>query len=250
MVTVDPWQTWAQRWEDFQDAYVPRRDEQLGTVAAYLAEWCDPAPRVLDLACGPGSMAKRVLATVGGSTTVGVDLDPWLLELARRTVDPRRARWIAADLRSSGWGSGVANEGPFDAVTFTTATHWFDPSVLASVYAEARRLLTGGGPLFVVDLIPDVEDAHGRARLPVTRVLASQARAVRAADSWPEFWAAAAREPAFAELLEARDRVLPPRREGRFLSLDRHVSALWTAGFSSVTQVWRIDASAVVAALP
>ena len=244
------WEAWAERWEAFQDAYVPCRSEQFGTVTSYLAQWCGPGPRVLDLCCGPGSMGKRVLAESDASTVVGVDLDPWLLELARRTTDGRRATWAPADLRTPDWSRAVEPEGPFDAVTFTTATHWLEPRVLAEVYAEAARLLAGRGPLFVVDLIPDIADAHGRARLPVMRVLGAQASASRAGETWPQFWEAAAREPTFTTLLEERKRLLPPRREGLFLSLDKHVEALHAAGLTTVTQLWRRDASAVIAALP
>lgn len=242
------WQRWADRWESFQSAYVPGREEQFGTVTSYLRQWCRPAPRLLDLCCGPGSMGKRVLAQIPNSTTVGVDADPWLLEIARRTSDPRRAGWVYADLRAPGWSATRGLTGGFDAVTLTTASHWFDDDVLAELYVQAAGLLVHGGPLVVVDLIPDVADAHGPARLPLARVLTAQSTASRASETWPEFWAAAACEPTFAGLLAERNRLLPPRRAGRFRCLEDHAAALRAAGLGTVTQLWRRDASAVIAA--
>ncbi|MDN5915253.1 MAG: class I SAM-dependent methyltransferase [Pseudonocardia sp.] len=46
--------------------------------------------RLLDLACGPGSLARRAVRRFPGAEVVGVDFDPVMLELARRTtVDAR-----------------------------------------------------------------------------------------------------------------------------------------------------------------
>ncbi|MYT19935.1 methyltransferase domain-containing protein, partial [Streptomyces sp. SID7760] len=41
------------------------------------------APLLLDLGCGPGSLAARLAARMPAAEVVGVDADPLLLELGR-----------------------------------------------------------------------------------------------------------------------------------------------------------------------
>ncbi len=61
---------------------------------------------------------------------VAVDIDPWLVEMGRRTVgDPARARFIEGDLRRDDWSADLGPES-FDGAVSATALHWFHPDEL------------------------------------------------------------------------------------------------------------------------
>lgn len=58
------------------------------------------APRVLDLACGTGSITARLLARFPDATSTGVHLDPALLAIAEGTfAGDDRVRLVTADLK-------------------------------------------------------------------------------------------------------------------------------------------------------
>ena len=88
---------WFKRWEAMMNAYIPRRVERFDV----MLEWADlprrrPA-RILDLGCGPGSLAFRAARAYPRARVVAVDFDPILLAIGRRQnetevnlVDTRR----------------------------------------------------------------------------------------------------------------------------------------------------------------
>jgi ubiquinone/menaquinone biosynthesis C-methylase UbiE len=65
------------------------RRESRGRTA--VIDWVDPAPgkRILDLACGPGTLSYRLARDVApDGAIVGIDLAPGMIELARREAPP------------------------------------------------------------------------------------------------------------------------------------------------------------------
>jgi len=54
----------------------------------------------------------------------GLDIDPVMLELGRRTVGDR-VRWVEADLRSPDWAGQLLGD-EFDVVVSATVLHWLD----------------------------------------------------------------------------------------------------------------------------
>jgi hypothetical protein len=80
------------------------------------------------------------------------------------------------------------------------------------------------------------------------RVEASQI-AAGCGEHWVSFWSAVEAEPAFAELLAERLRILEVRRPRVVPSLEFHIDALAKAGFTEIGEVWRRDAWAVVLAV-
>jgi SAM-dependent methyltransferase len=90
--------TWLERWDAQQETYLPDREEHFEVLIDLVETVAGPAPRVLDLACGPGSLGTRLLARLPEASVVGVDADPVLLALGRATA-PAGLRLIEADLR-------------------------------------------------------------------------------------------------------------------------------------------------------
>jgi SAM-dependent methyltransferase len=103
----------------------------------------EPGESVLDVACGTGIGARLAASAVGPtSRIVGVDIEPGVIELARRVAQ--------GVLPSIEWHCGNALHMPFDADTFDLCLCLqglqFLPDRLAG-FAEIRRVLKPSGRL-------------------------------------------------------------------------------------------------------
>jgi hypothetical protein len=76
--------SWIDRWDVQQQSFLPDREERFAALIDAVQECSGrPDPLVLDLGCGPGSLAMRVLERLPSATVIGVDADPLLLALGR-----------------------------------------------------------------------------------------------------------------------------------------------------------------------
>lgn len=98
------------------------------------------APRLLDVGCGPGSVA-RPLADLFVEV-VGVDPDPDMLDAAARHGVPN-ARWVR--LRGEELPAGL---GRFRYATFGRSFHWMDRAAVAAIVFD---MLEPGGAFVHVD---------------------------------------------------------------------------------------------------
>src|SRR3954471_16002837 len=119
------WESWQQRWDRQQEAYLPDREERFAAMLDAVEAACGPAPRVLDLAGGTGSITRRLLKRLPEATSVVLDIDAALLTIAQGSLGgDRRVRICQADLATSGWRDQLAEpDGSFDAVLTATALH-------------------------------------------------------------------------------------------------------------------------------
>jgi ubiquinone/menaquinone biosynthesis C-methylase UbiE len=96
-----------------------------------------PGMRVLDLACGPGTLSKRLAEQVSpGGEVVGVDLAPGMIDVARSARIPN-ARFEVMDIERL-----LFADGDFDAAACGHGIQ-FAPE-LAVALGEARRVLRSG----------------------------------------------------------------------------------------------------------
>src|ERR1044072_1538810 len=77
------WQAWQRSWGRQQEGDLPDREERVRAMLDPVEALVGPEPRILDLACGTGSISDRALRRFPGATGTGVDLDPALLAIAR-----------------------------------------------------------------------------------------------------------------------------------------------------------------------
>lgn len=95
-----------QRWEHQQAAYIADRENRFRIMLDVLDLQSAGRPAVVvDLACGPGSLAFRVLERFPGARVVGVDHDPALLSLACEAGVRygERAVFVDGDLTAPAW---------------------------------------------------------------------------------------------------------------------------------------------------
>jgi len=240
--------TWVQRWDHQQERYIADREERFtvigDVVAAVVADAAEPL--VLDLGCGPGSLATRVARRLPKATVVGVDQDPVLLTLAQSGFADL-VRFVDADLAEPGWSAALDLPGPVDVAVSTTALHWLPEDRLGEVYAETARLLRPGGTLVNGDNLYDDQPTIHRLE---TAVLDARAERVGVTDNedWTSWWDAAAEEPALAEAFAERAKRVP-RHGTTEWGVRKHEELLREAGFSEVGTVWRSGNDVVLVAV-
>lgn len=100
--------------------------------------------RLLDVGCGPGTVARRLAPLF--EAVVGLDPDPGMLAEAARlaaTAGIRQATWVCERAEELPGGLGL-----FRVITFGASFHWMDrPRVACAV----RAMLTADGAVVQVD---------------------------------------------------------------------------------------------------
>ncbi len=118
------WAAWQESWDRQQEWYMPDREERFRIMLDMVEALVGTAPRVLDLACGTGSITARLLRRFPEATCTGVDLDPALLAIAQGTFEgDDRVRLVTADLTDPDWPARLPYDS-YDAVLTATALHW------------------------------------------------------------------------------------------------------------------------------
>lgn len=141
------------RWEQLTDrptgdayadhfARLAQSGQDVHGEATFCAGLLPPPARVLDAGCGTGRVAVRLAEL--GYVTVGVDLDPPMLEVARRHA-PHLA-WFAGDLAAL--PTDVRARAPYDlAVLAGNVVPLLAPGTLGATLAGLAAVLTPGGLL-------------------------------------------------------------------------------------------------------
>ncbi|GAA3651443.1 class I SAM-dependent methyltransferase [Microbacterium marinilacus] len=241
------------RWDAQQAAYITDRDERFQVMLDVLAAGPgkDGALVVVDLGCGPGSLAARILERFPDAVVVGVDYDPVQLRLAAIALEPFGDRFmpVDADLASPGWSSALPVE-RIDAAVSSTALHWLPPAGLVAVYAELAGLVREDGVVLDADHL-----RFDEATQPLLSALAAgdDARtqeAARAAGvpTWDEWWYEALTVPELAAHADERDRRFRDRPAPPDSPLALHLEALRAAGFRETGTVWQLYDDYVVLA--
>jgi SAM-dependent methyltransferase len=248
------WEDWFKRWEAQQGLYLPEREPRFRMIIEVLRAMVGDAPTVIDLGCGPGSLAMRVADSLPGAHVVAVDADPLLLELGRHAVGDRggRIRWVDADLRDPDLPQRLALNRRADAAISTTALHWLSPSELVEMLSNLARLLRPGAVFINGDHLTFDSD-QSRISSAVNQIRQNMEGEPRplGTQTWTEWWTAIEADPALTALVAERksrwgghpDYHAPG--EASFMS-----AALQRVGFGEVGAVWQwLDDRVLVAIL-
>ncbi|MDQ0473961.1 class I SAM-dependent methyltransferase [Labrys wisconsinensis] len=241
------------RWDRQQEGYIRQREERFEVMFQVLDSALGDAFTVIDAACGPGSLSRRLLDRFPSARVIAVDADVMLLDMARVALagDGDRARVVEADLSDASWGEraleaaaalGAARPA---ALVSTTALHWLSPGALAEFYGVAGELLAPGG------IVMNGDHMRFDSRWPTLAKVAKSTRqriereaVAKGEDDWDAWWERAERIPRLAGLKARRDAFFaarPPKRRtsGDDCSVDFHVAALRHAGFAETGTVWQ-----------
>ncbi|MEU6388608.1 class I SAM-dependent methyltransferase [Streptomyces sp. NPDC046939] len=248
-ITGTDWHAWQQSWDRQQEWYMPDREERFRVMLDMVEACVGRTPRVLDLACGTGSITARLLARFPEATSVGVDLDPALLAIARGTFedDPRTA-FVTADLKDPRWTEALPHTS-YDAVLTATALHWLHTEPLATLYGQLAGLVRDGGVLMNADHMIDQTTPRINAAERAVRHAAMDSAKAEGALDWAAWWELAAKDPVLAEPTARRFEIYGEHADGDTPSVAWHVEALLGAGFGEARAVWASPSDAMVLAL-
>jgi SAM-dependent methyltransferase len=241
-------EAWQRSWDLQQEGYMPDREQRLDALLDVVEAVSGPEPLVLDVACGTGSITRRLLARFPGARSIAVDVDPALLAIAEATfAGDDRVRLVTADLQSPDW-TALLPETPVDAVVTATAFHWLGEPVLRRVYRDLYGVVRPGGAVANVDLmLPADLPRLGELLSGVEQRRSAEVRA-DGRPEWRQWWDIAAADPLLTEAVAERQHRFgvdhldfdPPSRW--------HVDALLDAGFAEAGVTWRSGTHALVAA--
>lgn len=131
--------------EDYAAVYADRfrraaaRGEDIHGEAHFVQALLRGPSRVLDAGCGTGRLGTRLAEL--GHDVVGCDLDPAMIEVARR--ESPHLDWRVADLADV---ESLAPLGPFDAVVLAgNVIPFLEPGTLAAAARTIAALLVSGG---------------------------------------------------------------------------------------------------------
>jgi SAM-dependent methyltransferase len=245
---------WIERWDAQQQGYMPDREERFtALIDAVEAGAGRPDPLVLDLGCGPGSLAVRLLRQVPAARVVAIDSDPLLLALGQAGYGGVTGlRFVDQDLRVPGWAGALGLDRPADAAVSTTALHWLRADELAAMYAELATVLRPGGLLLDGDhLMESEEQAPTLARLGRALTQRQEERCVPPQEDWKGWWQAATQDPVLAGAAAQREarRLSEDHHGSESLLFGGHVRALRAAGFTEVGTLWQYGENRIMCAV-
>ncbi|MEU1079771.1 class I SAM-dependent methyltransferase [Streptomyces sp. NPDC005908] len=249
-VSMGTARAWVERWERQQERYAVDREERFTVIADVVEHTVvgRARPLLLDLGCGPGSLAARLAARFPHAEIVAADMDPVLLELGR-THHANAARFVDTVIGADGWTDALRLNRPLDAAVSTTALHYLPEPALLRTYRSLASLLRPGGVLVNGDHLPPDAAPCSNLTAHVGR-RRSERTGGHTREDWRSWWDAAARDPELADLLDERRRRHTLHHGGaEQVTVRRHAALLRRAGFAHVAPVWQFGDSTVLVAI-
>jgi SAM-dependent methyltransferase len=246
-------QDWIARWDRQQEGYLPDREERFRVLIDAVEVGAGrPDPLVLDLGCGPGSLAARLLDRLPEATVVAVDADPLLLALGRAChADRPGLRFEDLDLGAAGWSSALRLDRQVDVAVSTTALHWLPEAGLRTMLAELCLVLRPGGLFLngdhfdVADVSPSLAKIEHAIHDRATRRRFTEGMP----EDWRQWWDAVDADPDLASLRDERERRAAAHHGSESGDLSTHVRVLRGAGFTEIGTLWQNGNNRLLAAV-
>ncbi|MFF1648459.1 class I SAM-dependent methyltransferase [Streptomyces sp. NPDC058240] len=247
--TGTDWRAWQESWDRQQEWYMPDREERFRVMLDMVEALVGPRPRVLDLACGTGSITDRLLKRFPEATSTGVDLDPALLAIARGYFDgDERVTFVTADLKDPEWAGQLPYDS-YDAVLTATALHWLHTEPLTALYGHIAGLVRDGGVFMNADHMIDTATPRINAAERAHRHAAMDRAKAAGAVDWADWWALAAKDPVLAGPTAERYEIYGEHADGDMPSVHWHTDTLREAGFGEARAVWASPSDTLVLAV-
>lgn len=253
MVLLDSdlnWIHWFKRWEAMQNCYIPQRLYRF----TLMLQFADLPPEVevhiLDLGCGPGSLAFHALQHYPNARIIAVDANPILLgigkEVAKNKKINEHIHFLQVDIRQADWWRAY-NE-TFELVLSATTLHWLSRESLAQTYQRIYEVLKPGGWFMNSD---HVASDNPRIQSRWRQMLQANQQAafrVTGADDWNGFWQRLAEElgQPVLQLLQGETNIWEGTDDGQPKQFQ--INTLWQCGFEQVEFHWQYLGEAVIGA--
>jgi ubiquinone/menaquinone biosynthesis C-methylase UbiE len=166
------WQLAGNSAEAYQTYLVPAIMQSFAHELASVASF-QPGERILDVACGTGVVARAAVEQTGGrAMVVGLDVNPEMLAVARKTPGGQGVEWKEGDALDLPFA-----DNSFDVVTCGYALMFLSNRLRA--LQQMRRVMAPDGRV-VVMVARGIEDNPGYARLAgaFARVVGDEAGAM------------------------------------------------------------------------
>jgi tRNA (cmo5U34)-methyltransferase len=155
---VEQWQDarFAREWAEHNVEENPERKPALDLLVTILADYLAAVPvprRVLDLGCGHGVIAARILTEIDGAALVGVDGSAPMLELARERLSPYTGRFTLAQADFETMTPEALPGGPFGAAIAVQSVHNASDEGKRRALASVRHVLASSGLFLLLDRI-------------------------------------------------------------------------------------------------
>lgn len=228
---------------------MPDREERFRIMLDMVEALVGTAPRVLDLACGTGSITARLLTRFPEATSTGVDLDPALLAIARGTFEgDERVSFVTADLKDPEWPAHLPYAS-YDAVLTATALHWLHSEPLAALYGQVAELVRDGGVFMNADHMIDESTPRINAAERAQRHVRMDQAKRNGVPDWAEWWQLAAQDPVLAEPAARRFEIYGEHADGDMPPAAWHARVLREKGFEEARAVWCSPSDTLLLAL-
>lgn len=242
------WHSWFERWEAMQNCYIPHRLSRFDLMLQLASLPRNGDVEILDLGCGPGSLAFRAVRYYPNAHIVAVDFDPILLTMGQKEAEKttHRIDFVQADIRRAKFWQPYQDA--FDLIMSATALHWLNAENLAQTYKRSHKALKLRGCLMNSDHVSSNDpEMQGRYRQILQ---ANQQTAFResGADDWDAFWDKVGFEARQADLAALRnaDEYWEGSEDGQ--PKQCHFDALRDCGFEQVECHWQYLGEAIIGA--
>jgi len=229
------WLSLYERWVKMQGWEQPNRHAQVEAMFSMCGLTLGEPCRILDLGCGPGFLCDVFLQRFPKARAVGVDVDLFLLEMARHVLSGYgdRASLVRRDLRHAAWYREI--EGPYDLVVSATSLHWLSQKDQRKLYRDTYRLLRRGGTFMNADPMFSLSE-----RIRRRFVAWDDADMTGREETWDDFWPAIQADYSCREeLQEMWEQLDAWEGTDDGYTRDFYFEALHNAGFTDVDVFWQ-----------
>ena len=147
-------QQYDQDWVNKDSQRTAEREAQFNATLRWLSVMANERARVLDLGCGPGTLAEKLLGAFSGMQVICSDGSEEMLKLARQRLASYGARvsYVQADFGAANWTANLPGE--LDAVVSARAIHNLRTlKLIGPVYQAIYSLLKVGGVFLNVERV-------------------------------------------------------------------------------------------------
>jgi len=202
-----------QEWVNKDSRRTAEREAQFNAALSWLSVFVGDQSRVMDLGCGPGTLAEKLLAAFPAMHVICSDGSDEMLKLARQRLVAygERVSYAQADFSAENWTANLPRQ--LDAVVSARAIHNLRKlKLIGPVYGHVHELLRPGGVFMNIERVNFATPAlrrHFRA-------------------------------------LQIKTRGHAAKMDGAAPSLAQQLSLLKRAGFRDVDCFWRETNTAIV----